>query len=262
VSGEFPFPERAPDALSGSAFARSIISLPLGEEREERIKQQVMSGNVPSWMRQGFAVPVRHENIVGFFFAAPDYLAVGSDEDYVRVPLNPLTATVIADQVGATLPTRSMVNSIWTASAVKFVYNPMPPTEEMTSTQWFVEHNEKIQERFARFILPCSPSDHLVAGHKKDVVICDELQKHPDRVAIFGWCKEIHPDNTWSVIQPLNFMSHNNRYADYSHGIRLVSMEVLVDGKSMRLEEVLRDSDLSHLLSDDGPISVPRYPGV
>lgn len=261
MNGEFTFPDRAPYALSGSAFARSIISL-LGEEREERVKQQVLSGNVPSWMRQGFAVPVRHGDNIGFFFVAPDYLSVGSDEDYVRFPLNPLTATLIGDQVGATLPTRAMVNAIWSSAAVKFVHQTMPPTNQMTSTEWFLEHNAKIQYQFSRFVLPCSPADHLVAGHKKDVVLCSELQEHPDRVAIYGWCKEIHPDNSWSVIQNLNFESHNNRYVDYSHGIRLIGVDTLVNGKSMRVEEILQDADLAGLLSDAGVISVPRYPGV
>jgi hypothetical protein len=259
VSGEFLFPERAPDALSGSAFARSIWTLPLGPEREEKILRQVLAGNVPSWMRQGFAVPVRFGVHIGFFFAASDYLSVGSDEDSVRVPLNPLTATVIADQVKATLPTLEMVNSIWTAAAIKFVYQGMSPTSEMTSTQWFFEHNAKIQAQFSRFVLPCSPADHLVAGHKKDVVICKELQDHPDRVAIYGWCKEIHQDNSWTVVQNLNFTSHDHHYADYSHGIRLISKEMVVDGEPVLVEDVLRDSDLCAMISDQGVIETPRY---
>lgn len=259
MKGSFPFPERAPDALSGSAFARSIWTLPIDSEREGRIRQQVLSGNVPSWMRQGLAIPIRFGVHYGFFFAAPDYLAVGSDEDNVRVPLDPVTATLIADQVGATLPTVEMVNRIWGASAIRLTYNTMPPTDKMTSTKWFVDHNVKVQERIDNWILSHKSSGYIASGHKKDVVICKELQDHPDRVAIYGWCREIHPDNSWSVVQQLNFTSHSNRYADYSHGIRLISKEMVVNGKMMLVEDVLRDPDLCSMISDQGVIETPRY---
>ena len=36
----------------------------------------------------------------------PDYLAVGSDEDFLRMPMTPASAKVIADAFGCRLPTR------------------------------------------------------------------------------------------------------------------------------------------------------------
>ena len=42
----------------------------------------------------------------------PDYLAVGSDDDFVRMPMTPQTAQQIADLFGCILPTRKMVDAI------------------------------------------------------------------------------------------------------------------------------------------------------
>ena len=49
------------------------------------------------------------------FFVAPDYLAVGTDEDYLLTPMTPMIAQRIADRLGCTLPTRKMVDDIYAA---------------------------------------------------------------------------------------------------------------------------------------------------
>jgi hypothetical protein len=46
---------------------------------------------------------------------------------------------------------------------------------------------------------------------------------------------------------------------DYSHGVRLVSQDVLVNGERRRLAGVLADPELAGLLSDEGPLTHPRY---
>jgi hypothetical protein len=47
---------------------------------------------------------------------------------------------------------------------------------------------------------------------------------------------------------------HGARYADYSHGVRLISTVVYVDGRPMSIFDVLADSQLSRALSDEGPL--------
>jgi hypothetical protein len=183
--------------------------------------------------------------------------------------MNPITATAIADSVSAGLPTRAMVNAIWTASAVRLTYIRMAADENMLSTADFVKHNQAIQLQLAQFNNPTGPDTYLIAGHKKDVVICKALEDsrpypsgHGDRVAIYGWCMELHPDNSWTVVQGLNPQSHNSHYADYSHGIRLVGSMMTVDGEQRAVADVLCDPALAALISDEGPISAVRYPGT
>ena len=38
----------------------------------------------------------------------PDYLAIGSDEDFCRIPMGPITAQKLADLFGAVMPTRKL----------------------------------------------------------------------------------------------------------------------------------------------------------
>ena len=47
---------------------------------------------------------------------------------------------------------------------------------------------------------------------------------------------------------------HGASYADYSHGIRLVSDVVVVDGEVTSLYRVLADPTLASLVSDEGPV--------
>jgi hypothetical protein len=68
------------------------------------------------------------------------------------------------------------------------------------------------------------------------------------RVAIYGWHR---PDGT--PIQPLSTV-HGARYADYSHGVRLISLVAYVDGQARSLLELLEDPQFAETLSDEGPI--------
>ena len=56
-------------------------------------------------------------------------------------------------------------------------------------------------------------------------------------------------------IQPLSSV-HVEWYVDYSHGIRLVSRDVVVDGVRRDLAALLADPVLWPLVSDEGPIRV------
>ena len=57
--------------------------------------------------------------LAGTIEVMPDYLAVGSDDDFVRMPMTPQTAQQIADLFGCMLPTRKMVDAIDAAAEVR-----------------------------------------------------------------------------------------------------------------------------------------------
>jgi hypothetical protein len=88
----------------------------------------------------------------------------------------------------------------------------------------------------------------LVSGHKKDVVITNLLAKRPGQIAIYGWHR-----SKGAPIQPLSTV-HGAGYADYSHGIRLISETAIVDEKPQPLYEALQDSLLANIFSDEGAI--------
>ena len=249
-----PLPPRAAGA-SGSIVVKAVAELPL-VEREARLEAEILRGNVPDFLRRFCPVSVTNvhtgkTNIVTFF-AAPDYLAIGSDEDYFLTPLRPETAQRIADALGCSLPTRAMVDAIYAAADVKLQPHPMTPGSTMTAVPVFAEHNSIVRTQRLAAVTK-HPAGSLVAGHKKDVVISNRLTNAPGKVAIYGWHQL-----DGKPIQPL-YTGHTSAWVDYSHGIRLVATNVVINGKAASLADVLRDKKFAALLSDEGPMAFTGY---
>jgi len=246
-----PIPERSDDALSGSAFANSILNLPLGQQREDKILEQYASGNVPAFMRSLCEVTVKVGNDSLTFFCLPDYICVGTDDDYFRTPVNPVTAQKVADLFNCMIPTRKMVDNIWKSSR-KIAPAPLPPGAKMTTVEYFIQHDKVVAKQLAA--LSGFELGNLLDGHLKNVVISKALGSYPHNVIIYGW----HQLNG-VAIQGQNPKSHDSHYADYSHGIRLICKTGLLNGVSVDIAEVIKTDKLG-LLSDEGPHQFVRYP--
>ena len=134
-----------------------------------------------------------------------------------------------------------MVDDIYKAAAVKV--DPKPMTDQREAVGTFVQHNAIVQQQLAGKKLGL-----LVAGDQKDIVVSNKLKGNPHKVAIYGWHKL-----DGKAIQPL-YTGHGDFYADYSHGVRLIGDMCVVDGKIDSLSRVMKDSELSPLVSDEGPI--------
>jgi len=256
-------PPRSPEALAGSAFAASALTLPR-DAREEQILAQISRGNVPDHLRR--LVPITlTETIDGAeqtltYYVLPDYLSVGSSDDYILMPMTPQLAQAIADTAGCILPSRKMVNDIYQAAPLKLRPQPIPPSDAMMSVPFFIQHNDSIQ-RQRRTLFGDVPNGTMVAGHKKDVIISNSIHANltagvPSPVVIYGWHRA---DGV--PIQPL-YNGHAASYVDYSHGIRLVQRSARLNARPVDLRNLLRDPDLSILVSDEGVIPHPAYDAV
>jgi hypothetical protein len=242
-------PSRASGAPAGSEFARQVESLS-GLERDQQIQSQLLSGNVPQFLRRLAPVTVTGtdsaHSIEITVCVLPDYLAVGSDNDFVFVPLGLEAALDVAERLGFDLPTPKLVDAIYEESAVKLPPVPLPAGDRMRSTDYVVHHSELISRQ--RSALGAALGE-LTAGDKKDLVLTNRLWQIPGRVAIYGWHRAAdHP------IQPLSTV-HGARYADYSHGVRLVSSIVYVNGVKRSIEDVLAEPRLAALLTSEGPLT-------
>lgn len=242
-------PARPSSSPDGTQFARQISH---GEtkERERAIEGELLRGNLPDFLRE--LKPVTLESrlpsgrkVTATICVLPDYLAVGSDEDFLRVPMDLHTATSVAGRFGFALPTRRMVDAIYAQSDAKLAPEPMAAGPQMSSTAYYVTHNDRISVQRAALE---APPGALLAGHKKDVVLTGRLASQTGKIAIYGWHR---PGGR--PIQPLSTV-HGAGYADYSHGIRLVSGVVFIDGAATSLASVLRDPELASVLSDEGPL--------
>jgi hypothetical protein len=266
-------PPRPPGAPTGSQFINLITPMSL-TERENWIYAQVVSGNVPDFQRT--LVPVTVSSTINgvshtaTYYAAPDYLAIGTDADYFLEPTTPLLAQRLCDALGCTLPTRKMVNQIWTNATVKLVPQPIPPSPEMVTVPVFAQENFIVRTQRNAFT-NSFPLGALVSGDKKDVVISTKIYTNfsgPTKpVVIYGW----HYASGVPIQGLVNV--HEETYADYSHGTRLVQNDLTLDGSPNTVTNVLATPELAALLSDEGPtegttsdgvIRVPRYmlPGI
>ena len=250
-----PIAESPSSARSGRELAKAMASLSR-EGREQQIEAEIRSGNVPShWKR---FVPVRIKaNLEGkeqtlIMFVAPDYLSLGSDGDFLRMPLSPRVAQKVADHLECLLPTRRMVDQIYVAAEVVLKPQPMVPTDEMIQVSYFARHNQEIEKQLTESY-PQLRSGQLLAGHKKDVVLTPRLAESRGRVAIYGWHEA--KDH---AIQPL-YVGHAETWVDYSHGIRLVARKGFLNGTPCDLRDLLMDEKLCELLSDEGPLKVASY---
>lgn len=219
--------------------------------REIAIRKEILRGNVPRFLRGLKPVKLTQRlpdgrKVDAIICVMPDYLAIGDDRDFLRMPMNLHTATSVADGLGFILPTRKMVDAIYQQSDVHLRPQPMKAGPFMTSVGYFVRHNRSIAQQINS--LHALLGD-LISGIKKDVVISNRLSTHPGQIAIYGWH---NPDGR--PIQPLSTV-HGARYVDYSHGIRLVSDTMYIDGKPASIHTVLKDPALAAVLSDEGPVT-------
>lgn len=230
--------------ITGSAFISSIRHLPRLPDREEAIFAAVAGGGAVEWPW------VR----VGAVEVAADYLAIGTIDDFVRVPCSGPLALRVAAELGGRLPTEEEVDAIWAAADVRLVAEPWGerPTPDATgapmpgnpygalmlTVERFVAHEKRIDQALAKhdmdLLLAGDYRDHevgsrLIEGHKKTVLgvrrarAGDYLVHHgqavvgvTDVLAFYGWQRA---DGT-----PIQHDdgAHPPDYADYSHGVRVV----------------------------------------
>jgi hypothetical protein len=243
-------PARAATSPTGSEFLSRIQGLD-DDQREAAILGELESGNIPSFLRRLSPVVLipadRRTDSETIICVAPDYLAIGSDQDYFLVPMRLETALTVARRFGFVLPTRRMVDAVYAQAQVQLSPQPLPAGDTMRSTAYYWQHNRMVRDQRSAFGAPLGA---LTAGDKKDLVLTTRLWTMQDRVAIYGWHR---PEGT--AIQPLSTV-HGWHYADYSHGVRLVADTMFVEGKPQSLLRALGDADQAGPLSDEG--AIPR----
>jgi len=245
-------PPRPAGALTGTQFTADVAGLSRAD-REARMLAEILAGNIPGYLRTFVPITV-NANISGnpttaTYYVTRDYLGIGTDHDFVRMPMSPLIAQPIVDAFDCIMPTRKMVNDIYTQCTVKLAPSPISPTTtDITRMTTMYRHHQTVEVQRAGH-----PLTALLGGIKKDVVITALLPANPGKVAIYGW----HQLNG-VPIQPL-YLGHEISYGDYSHGIRLVSKQMLVNGAPMSTTAVLAHPQLNVLLSDEGVVNDPSY---
>jgi len=243
-------PRRA-SSLTGNDFYHQAFSMKW-KERDSFAVKEILAGNIPSFLKKFERIKVSvTDSLTGKivhaeYFVSPDYLSIGTDNDWARINITPLAAQKIADSFNCFLPTRKMVDDIYKTAKIKLEPVPMYAFRDSTPTMW---HHHLIIEGQRK------GRRGLIAGIQKDVVISGKISRDskPDRVAIYGW------HNLDGVpIQPL-YIGHIYWWVDYSQAIRLVYRQIKVGKKWMDYMDVLNDPVLKKLLCDEEWCDFYRY---
>ena len=248
--GYHPTPNSTATRLTGSAFFAWANTQPRAVWDSMAV-QQMVSGNYPRHVFRWVTIHTQLQvdsvtTIRASYQVTSDYLSIGTDADWSRVPLTAMAAQQIADSFQCFLPTRKIVDDIYQAARVKLA--PMPMFAFRDSPVTMYQHHLIIEGlRNGR--------KGLIAGIKKDVVIASLLTRttKPNRIAIYGW----HQLNG-KPIQPL-YAGHVNWYVDYSHGVRLVKRTIQINGRPYDYVQVMQDPLLRKLICDEADCDVYRY---
>ena len=240
-------PERPPGAITGTQFASETMRM-TGTERQMRALDEILHGNVPDFLRKLKPVHLSYRQpngkmITALIWVAPDYLAIGSDEDFLRIPLSYPSAAVAVHAFDCVLPTRKMVDAVYEQATCHLTPAPLPAGPQMRSSGYYLKHRKIILAQ--RIEVGCVLGE-IVSGHKKDIVLTNRLNEKPGRLAIYGWHRKIY-----DPIQPLSTV-HGDSYADYSHGVRLIYKTVWIDGNPQSILDVLQDPQLAPVLTHEG----------
>ena len=248
------------ESKGGSVFYEEIRALSF-LEREQAIEREVLSGNIPEFIKRYVPITSMEKDTSGrerrvTIFVSPDYLSIGDERDYFITPMGPITAQKIADYMDSSLPTPKVVDIIYSKSRLKLEpFNFIPRGNRNETPDILYDHSKIIQ---AQMKAAAKPPGTFVAGTKKDIVICSKLAdpRRTRHVTIYGWNRL-----DGKPIQPANNV-HINTYVDYSHGVRLISNKVIIDGEIYNYREVLSDPLLHSLLSNESSaLTTTEYKG-
>ena len=244
------WPQRR-STITGNEFYHQAFAMKW-QARDSFAVKEILAGDVPSFLKRFAAIntsivdSATGKTFKATYYVSPDYLGIGNDDDWARINITPLAAQKIADSFNCFLPTKKMVDDIYTAAKLKLEPVPMYAFRDSTPTMW---HHHLIVEGQRR------GRKGLIAGIQKDVVISGKISRDAktDRVAIYGWHKL-----DGKPIQPL-YTGHIFWWVDYSQCIRLVYRKIKVNGKWMDYIDVLKDPVLQKLLCDEEFCDFYRY---
>jgi hypothetical protein len=239
-------------SITGNEFYHQAFAMKW-KQRDSFAVKVILGGAIPSFLKKFTPVPVSitdsasGKKINATYYVSPDYLSIGTNDDWARINITPMAAQKIADSFNCFLPTRKMVDDIYNAAKIKLEPVPMYAFRDSTPTMW---HHHLIVEGQRK------GRKGLIAGIQKDVVISGRISRdgRPDRVAIYGWHKL-----DGKPIQPF-YTGHINWWVDYSQAIRLIYRKIKVSDKWMDYIDVLKDKTLQRLLCDEEFCDFFKYP--
>lgn len=279
--------------MTGSEFLKQVwdVRIPMLSKLG---LNEMLKGNMPSFLDDRIACHTEAVIDGGYYrltyYVKPNYLAIGTDEDYVLWPLsiidlqnfcNAQMVTSVSDPNDQTpkwfIATKKLVLNNWYASACKIPPQALGASADMT---WPVkiqqeqkQINEQMLKKGCKLTAFCRAKKAYISAPK---MANDGSTGGPKTEGILhftGWYgfEKIIPDER--VVGSFNGMpvygvqagdetgNHEASYADYSHGCDVIYYDCDVNGMQFTFDELCTHPKLHVLVSDEGMFN-PRFPNV
>jgi hypothetical protein len=280
-------PERPEGAMTGSQFAMAVLGMSREEfdrdnehrqfgkltptELQNALMMQIDLGNVPNFLRQLKKVTIKNRDGSTIdTYVMPDVIAIGSDTDYIRVPLMPVVAQMLAKRLNLSLPTKAVVDAIWDEAGKKpgdnngLVGTQLSLTDYtrdlkkdgpyVDSFGWSVRHSLDVDSQLRE---QNRPPGTLVAGHQKEMVVTADASNRNSPyfglLHFYGFYDQVGPNGHPVQTSP----AHSTTWTEYSLGIRYASqMVTFTDNRGQRrvmsMNEAINNPETSRSLNRVG----------
>jgi len=139
-------------SLTGNDFYHQAFGMKW-RERDSFAVKEILAGNIPSFLKKFKRIKVSiidsvtGKTINAEYFVSPDYLSLGTDNDWARINITPQAAQKIADSLNCFLPTRKIVDDIYKAAKIKLEPVPMFAFRDSRATQRRKRFNSRHSKR-------------------------------------------------------------------------------------------------------------------
>ena len=240
-----------PALLPGSEWLIRYADLDPDDEsvRHRLVLEQVALGNMPDTWDDWVTVTVKgRRGTVVDFEVSPHGLRIGTNADWVEVPLDGPHSAAAAEILGYQLCTAWMVEQIYNqarkhggmvhyfaaaeiADSLRLLdwKHDAPDGEMMKSPEFFQQRSTLLQDWLNEHAIE---PDTLISGYFKTVVPpIDGLTRNGGLEMVGGHTEQ------GRKIQSLSGGFHPRSFFDYSHNIRLAKDSIRVQGRAMALRE-------------------------
>jgi len=245
------------------------------EELTERIIAEIRKGNVPDACRNMHTVTMTGPDGTKVSFqTSAGYLAIGTNDDNVRVPLSGPMAKRIADEFGWVLPTATMSQETDKAADIRLAIGGETHNQQdlahMADLEYAVRHNERAKAELEKYRLQYNEraqrehrpqlstadlSKMLIRGEKKNIFTGQGATR--GGIGIGGLL-----DARGNPIQPYQYPHSAERgphgesgyHGDYSQDIAIYDPMVQITKPSgqtstVHLYDALRDPEYARILN-------------
>lgn len=225
------------------------------EKMAQKILEEIDAGHIPSFCHQKNFKTVTMSNSAGTkvqFRTSADYLSIGTDDNYVRIPITPILALKLHKKYGWGMPTAKMTDTIYNQAGKQLkgigLVKSKEDTEHMQSAEFINRHNQLYNQQLtSQEKDQIAKGELLVAGHKKDIILSRYAIDHPDVMDFRGlYLTPGKPIQT----NP----AHTPAYSDYAQGFRLIAPQITIinpnhTSETMSYYQALKDPKIAHILN-------------